>query len=188
MEIVDFFLRNYGSISLIAATVFGVIIKFRRFIKNAIKSFILGDSFYNIYGENPAQAIKQVHEAIQNAHNTLEIRQSIAEKYLKIGVYICSTSGKCLWANEYLCEIFGLDSTEMKDFGWLSSIDTNDRKRVYENWIYAIHNKLSYSDDYNITNSRTMIKYNISTEAVAVVDDKNEIQCYVGYITIREQI
>lgn len=188
MDILKYVLDNYGTISLLVVTVVGFIVKFRRFIKNAIKSFMLGNRFYAVYGEDPVQAIKQIHEAIQNAHNTLEIRQSISEKYLKIGVYICSTTGKCIWANDQICEIFGLDSSDMKDFGWLSSIETSERKRVHENWMYAVTNQISYTESYVVCNHRNGEKIKISTEAIAVVDDSDEIQCYVGYITIKEKV
>ena len=177
-----FWIDNYGTISILLGAFIGVATKGRRFIKNAARSIMLGNSFHATFGDNPAETIKALNEAVQNAHDVLEIRQQISERYLKIGIYICETNGKCVWSNDRLRELFGLDSEEMKGAGWLLAIHTDDRKRVHESWMYAITENISYSERYTICNQRSKVGYFVATNAVAVIDDNGVIKCYVGYL------
>jgi PAS domain-containing protein len=177
-------LENYGTISVVVVMFFGLMTKGWRFFRDAIRTFVLGNHFYTVFGESPAESIKTIHEAIQNAHDTLEIRQQISERYLKIGVFICDLDGKCIWSNSCLNEMFGLDSQSMRGFGWLSPVHISDRKRVHENWMYAVKENIAYTESYTICNERDCLIYSVRAEAVAAVDDEGKTQCYVGYLAV----
>ena len=97
-------------------------------------------------------------------------------------MYICDKEGACTWTNEYLNNIFGLDSQEMLGFGWLTSIHRDDRKRVNEEWMYSINNNIPYDSYYLVINSRDNLLINVKTKALAVVDTNDEVQCYIGYL------
>jgi hypothetical protein len=90
--------------------------------------------------------------------------------------------GKCLWSNDFLNEFFGLDSSKMKGYGWLSVVDSQDRDNVYEVWTCSIKNGTPYSCQYNITNQRTGEKSLIEAFATAVLNDSDKIVCYVGWV------
>lgn len=176
---------NYGTIAAFCTTLFTVFLFGRKWIKNAIRAIILGDKFHSLYGVDPVQAIRELHDAIQRSHDTLEIRQCISEKYLQIGIFMCQTgTGKVVWTNQYLNDLFGLDSTEMKGFGWLNSIDQIDRERVHKTWLYSVNNNIPYDCSYTIINQRNKNLYKVSSQAISVVDDNDQVVCYVGYITI----
>jgi len=186
MDMVKVFVENYGTLSVILFTAFGIIAKCRRYIKNAIRSLVLGDRFYVVFGENPAEAIKAIHDAIQTSYEVCELRQQITERHIKIGIYICDTAGRCSWSNEYLNEIFALDSKDMRGFGWLQAIAQEDRKRVNEHWLYSIHNDIAYDCDYTIVNKRDGVLIDVTASAIAVKDDHDKVQCYVGYLQINK--
>lgn len=182
---VKFWVENYGTISLLIGIILGLVTKGRRLIIYAVRSINLGHRFHNTFGDTPAETIKDLYDSIQCSYDTMEVRQRIAEKFIKLGIYICSPEGKCIWSNECLNEIFGLDSEDMKGNGWLKAVAEKDRVRVNEHWIYCVRNKISYECDYCIHNHRNDTYTNVTTNAIAVLDDRDEIQCYVGYLTVK---
>jgi len=185
MELLNWVVSNYGTISLVVVFIFGLIVKIRSYIKHAINAIIIGHHFGRVFGQTPAETIKEIHETIQTAHDILQIRQQISERYLKIGVYMCDLEGRCVWTNDYINEMFGLDSTDMRGFGWLTGIHTSDRKRVFDEWIHAVKNNMGYSYEYTICNVRDEVSLLVKTTAVCVIDDNNEKKCYIGYLQIK---
>lgn len=175
--------NNYATVISGTTFLFGVVIFCRKWIINAIRSIHFSNGFHALFGNDPATKIKEIHESIRKSHNTLEIRQSISEKYLQIGIFMCEAdTGKCLWSNDHLNEFFGLDSASMKGFGWLTAIDPDDRDRVHEVWMYAVSNKTPYSCKYYVINQRTEESNCVDAHAIAVLDESDKIVCYVGYI------
>lgn len=183
-EIFTWGLNNYATILSGITFVFGIVVVCKKWIINGIRSINLSTRFHAHFGTFPADKIKEIHETIRKSHNILEIRQSISEKYLQIGIFMCeSTTGKCLWSNDYINEFFGLDSSEIKGFGWLSAIDEEDRTRVHEVWMHAVKNKTPYDCEYTVVNQRDKTGRCVTAHAIAVLDDTDNIVCYVGYIT-----
>lgn len=174
---------NYATIISFITFLFGVVVFCRKWIINAIRSIKLSNGFHLIFGDSPVHKIKEIHDSIIKSHNTLEIRQSISEKYLQIGIFMCEPeTGKCLWSNDHLNEFFGLDSSEMRGFGWLNAVDPNDRDRVHEIWMYAVKNSTPYSCKYTVINNRDGSLHCVDAYAIAVMDDADKIVCYVGYL------
>ena len=137
MADLKWFIENYGAASLAITTLIGLLLKFRKCAKNAIRTFILSDDFYNLFGDTLASTIKMLHDSVQKSNDILEVRMRISERYLKIGLYVCDLEGKAVWLNDVICEMFGLDSRSMLGFGWLQAIHPCDRERVNEEWIYV---------------------------------------------------
>jgi PAS domain S-box-containing protein len=179
------YIENYGAASLAITTLIGLILKFRKCLKDVIRTIILSNNFHAIFGDTPAGSIKILHETIQKSNDILEVRMRISERYLKIGLYVCDLQGKAVWLNDVICEMFGLDSRCMLGFGWLEAIHPKDRERVNEEWLYAIHHEIAYNSSYTICNHRTNTSMNVKTTAIAVMDDHDHIVCYVGYLEVK---
>lgn len=182
MDLSKWLVENYGVISAVIGIVFGFALKFRKYIKNAVHTITLGDHFYSIFGADPAQKIKDLISEIQTCNEIAELRRRLIEKRIKLGIFICDTEGKCIWSNDFLNNMFGLDSTEMKGFGWLKSIIPSDRERVNEEWMYSIKNKTAYESDYTILNRRNADFIKVRASALAVLNDNDKIECYVGHL------
>lgn len=182
-DVVSWLVSNYGIVTAGITTAISLILFLKKWVKNAIRSFHLSNKFHSIFGDSPAEKIRDTQDLYDAAKGLLEARVSISEQWLKIGVYICDKDGACTWTNEHINNIFGLDSQNMLGFGWLSSIDQNDRKRVNEEWLYSIHNKIPYTSSYLIRNTRDNLLISIKTKALAVVDSDDEVHCYIGYLT-----
>lgn len=180
--LVSWLFDNYGLITAGLSTAVGTFLFLKKWIKNAIRSFNLSDKFHTIFGDNPADKIKEDQELHRFAKDLLEIRLSISEQWLKIGVYICDKNGACTWTNDHINNTFGLDSQDMLGCGWLSSIDNSDRKRVNDEWVYAIANKIPYDAEYKVVNLRDNLIISVKTKALAVVDQDDNVKCYIGYL------
>ena len=182
MDTIKSIIENYGTITAVVVGLFTFIARCRRYIKNAIRSFVLGDRFHVVFGDSPAEAIKAIHDAIQTSYEVCELRQQITERNIQIGIFICDTKGRCTWSNSYLNELFCLDSKDMMGFGWIQAIHSSDRKRVNDHWLYSIQNDLAYDCDYTLINKRDHLLHDVTATAIAVKDDSGFVQCYVGYI------
>ena len=179
---IKWLIENYGIITAAGTAVLTSFLFLKKWVKNAIRSLSLSNKFHDLFGDNPAEKIKDTHELHRYAKDLLTARVSISEQWLKIGVYICNKEGECTWTNEYLNNIFGLDSQDMLGFGWLSSIYKDDRKRVNEEWLYAIRNNIPYDSTYFVVNNRDNLLISVKAKALAVVDNDDEVQCYIGYL------
>ena len=182
-DLIKFFISNYGTITIIASSVAGSIYFLRKWITNGIKSVRLSDSFHEHFGDFPAKKIKELHNAIARSSDTLELRQSISEKHIGIGIYICEAeTGLCLWSNQLMNELFELDSLDMKGFGWAAAIYDFDSAKVLDIWREAVKNNNPYYSTYKIKGKITGRIKEVTTHAIAVMDDNEQIMCYVGYL------
>lgn len=179
---IKFLMDNYGIVSAAGTAVLTSFILLKNWAKNAIRTFTLSNRFHDLYGDDPAEKIKNTQELHRYAKDLLSVRVSISEQWLKIGVYICNKEGECTWTNEYLNNMFGLDSQDMLGFGWLTSIHRDDRKRVNEEWLYSINNSIPYDSSYLVINTRDNLIISVKTKALAVIDSNEEVQCYIGYL------
>jgi len=182
-DIIKFLITNYGTITIIFSSLLGVIYFLRKWITNGIKSIKLSDSFHEHFGDFPAKKIKELHNAIARSSDTLELRQSISEKHIGIGIYICEAeTGRCLWSNELLNELFEIDSVDMKGFGWASPIYESDSSVILDIWRAAVKDNNPYYATYKIKGKISGRIKEVTTHAIAVTDDNGQIMCYVGYL------
>jgi len=170
-----------GAVAAVSGSVWAVF----RFGARLGRVLPISDRLHDLFGVNP---VEQLHELVSKAHGRIgeiEIRQRIAERHLAIGVYVCDPSGDCEWANDYLCESFGIDSLEMRGFGWLSALHRDDRERVHREWMRSIEHHLPYLDQYTVVPRDGQAEWKAISEAWPVMSGTT-IVCYVGYVTRRQ--
>ena len=109
-SVISWLFENYGVITAVGTAVLTFFLFLKKWGKNAIRSLSLSNKFHTLFGDDPAEKIKSTQELHRYAKDLLNIRVSISEQWLKIGVYICNKEGECTWTNEYLNNILGLDS------------------------------------------------------------------------------
>ena len=79
------------------------------------------------FGASPAKEVKKLIDALRQSHSEMDVRHSILCRRLNIGIWMCEAhSGRCIYANPTLCEMFGMSREDMLGFGWLSAVDPAD--------------------------------------------------------------
>lgn len=159
----------------------GVAIAARKRLTAIVRAIILADDFRTRFGPEAAATIRELLDDVTRSQTVQQLRQRIAERHLRVGVYVCGPDGRCNWSNEWLAEAFGIDRANMHGYGWLNSIATNERMQSIERWKYAVANGTPYSDEYTIENVRTSKTWRAQTEAFAIEQD-GRVVCYVGYV------
>jgi len=182
-EIIKFLISNYGTITIITSSLLGAVYFLRKWVKNGIKSIKLSNSFHERFGDFPAEKIKEIHDTIVRSCNTLDLRQQITAAHIKIGVYICEAeTGRCTWTNQFLNQLFEMDSVDMKGYGWGAVIVEEDRIRILDVWRSAVKNNDPYYVTYKIKGHITKTTKEVTTHAIAAIDEDGQVICYVGYL------
>lgn len=161
----------------------GTLAVFWRRIRRLFDILRAGDGLHREFGPDAATQIRAMLERVTRSTDELQVRQKIAEQHLRIGIYICRPDGRCSWANDYLCELFGRSQDQMHGFGWIDAVHDDDRKRVYEEWHFATENVLPYRTTYAVVHGGDVVP--VKTEAFAVTHGKRvdgDVVFYVGFV------
>lgn len=139
------------------------------------------DRLHDLFGETPVHELHKIIGDIRTAVGEFEIRQRIAERHLEIGIYVCEPTGKCTWANDYLCDAFGIDSNDMLGLGWLSAISKREQVGVHTAWKQCVADALPYRESYTVVPVDGRPEWKAVTQAWPVVRN-GRVVCYVGYV------
>ncbi len=156
------------------------IIKLINFIKYPFKDGAkASQDLTEHFGENPGKALKFLASRLTEENGKLKLRLDIHEEYLEIGIYICDPHGKCIWANKNLADLFGVNTEDMRGYGWLASIE--NKEDALKRWVFSVNNKIPYRDSYIVENQRTKEKIYCMTRAEpSIVEDV--LLGYVGFV------
>lgn len=102
-------------------------------------------------------------------------------------IYECSPDGECTFANEKLCDLFGLSEVDMMGNGWLDGILPEERERVHSIWIAAVKNLIPYECSYTVRNLKNGKRYNAVTRALPL-HNEGELIGYLGILSKIEEI
>lgn len=75
-----------------------------------------------------------------------------------------------------------MDSVEMKGYGWAGVICEEDSAKILDIWRTAVKNNNPYYATYKIMGRITNRVKEVTTHAIAVLDENEQIMCYVGYL------
>jgi len=161
----------------------GCIAAFWTRLASAVLAARAAHSLAGVFGEEAGPEIQRLFAIIARSDGEQQLRQRVVESHLKIGVYECDLSGKCIWCNPYLAELFGLDSERMRGYGWLSAIVPDERIDVQKRWRISVDQGIPYDDTYTIENQRTMKRVRCRSRADLVKADSEPL-CYVGWVKV----
>lgn len=163
-----------------AAALGGMLVFARRWLGRWYRAIVLLHAFGEHFGENAPATIERLLANIDRTQGRGEVERRLLAEHLRLALYVCSPDGACTAANEPLCELFGLDSSEFLGFGWLAAIE--DRLAVYQDWIRSVTNGLPFSREYDAVNKRTGERVHCRSKAYAVLASDGTVVCYVGYV------
>lgn len=138
----------------------GVVYGFFRLVLSAIHkkiadhNYLMGDGIHILkdiesnLGKDAGTAIKNALMQIRSKQGNNMLRISALEKEIDMNVFLCDPTGKCIFVNQSLAELYDMDRSEMLGMGWMKPV--LDKKRVYEEWTFAVETKIPYRSDYEI--------------------------------------
>lgn len=131
------------------------------------------------FGVDPAITLRRLFDEHAFRERETDVRLSLLEAHMGRGMYWCDAAGRCTQVNHALCELFGMDSSDMLGHGWAMAIE--DRERAVQVWHGAIEKRLPYKASYYITNQRTGERFLAQTRAVPIIDGVPDAG-YIGYV------
>lgn len=136
------------------------------------------------FSTNSGKTIKDQLFRIEEKSYLADARiRLIATNLVSTGIFESDPTGECIWVNRALSDLFGLDRGEMLGNGWLSAIDDDDRKRVWDEWQYCIQHKIPYEDEYSVCNRKTNQCYSCRVISMTVKNSHDQIMGYFGTVT-----
>lgn len=132
------------------------------------------------FGGHPATELHNIVTDLAAGIDIIELRQEILSRKLRVGIYVCDgTTGDCIYASDYLAEIFGVPQTAMLGRGWLTQV--SDREQADKAWTFCVQRRITYRDTYTVTHAQTGNSSRCRTEAYYVGSDGGR---YVGYVEV----
>lgn len=126
----------------------------------------------------------QIDEAIHML--TLNQRTNIDNSPLPR--FECDATGKCIWVNEAVCELFGQTFNEMisaDGLGWLASIE--EPEKVFEVWNEAVKTRIPYYKEYYVRNDKTHKRHKCIARAKPLLSrDGTKVIVWHGSVTPTE--
>jgi diguanylate cyclase (GGDEF)-like protein/PAS domain S-box-containing protein len=142
---------------------------------------------------------RQLTEAQEDALRTLgrqvvgqlELRQREAEMRISerrfrtlthsapVGIFETDENGACTFINEYLSELIGRTSDEVRGDAWIESIYLKDRERVYTAWMQAVADEGEFTLEYRFQRPDGTTAW-VQGSAVAVRESSGEVTGYLG--------
>lgn len=92
----------------------------------------------------------------------------------------CDNSGACTYANEALCQLYGMSLERMLGNGWTEAVAGDERRDVFEAWDNAVKAHLPYDHEHNVQTPSGRLR--VYTQAHAVTLDGVPI-LYMGTVT-----
>jgi PAS domain S-box-containing protein len=173
----------------IVAACIAIAAAFRKLKKHADKAITRAGHILNVpsgmvsaIGEKPGDIISQSLKALVKSSALRRIEVQLIQEKLQMGFYLCSPEGHCIETNPYLDNLFGLTSSEMAGYGWLSVVVDHQKHHVAQEWNASISLGLPYRARYQIENPRTKQRVWVKTSAFVIKESGGLPSGYAGFL------
>lgn len=122
---------------------------------------------------------------LESLDNRLDLAESRLFAFLDLStrpVFQCAVTGECVFANEQICELFGMSKADMMGFGWLLGVSEADRDRTNEVWLKAVKNQRPYEATYHVSNRRNGKFFSVTARGLPLMAG-SEIVGYHGVLS-----
>lgn len=117
-----------------------------------------------------------------------EMRQNFLRATAPVALYENDSDGRCIWVNDRLCELFGMEHEEMLGNGWLTALESDQRIDEQGFWMECVKRDIPYSREYVIQNKRTGKRTRCKTTACAHRDARGRVLMFQGIVEPIEPI
>lgn len=141
-------------------------------------------SIHKTFGEEAGEKLHTLIRELKHSQTVADVTRNLIHKHLGIGVYVCDTSGACVWVSSHLASMFGMAEHDMMGYGWVSPI--KDKLKAHTTWTQCVQTKIPYSDRYIVAPLNGAKPFQAITEAMPVSAADGTILCHVGYVKREE--
>lgn len=99
-----------------------------------------------------------------------------------VGLFQTDPKGDCIFVNERWCEISGLTAEAAAGQGWVKSLHSDDRDRVFQEWYNAAKSGKEFASEYRYGRPDGTAIW-VSGNAVALHDEDGRVTGYLGTVT-----
>ena len=176
-------LELIGIAAALAGGVGGTLLVIWKFGKNIYTAVVLAHRMGNTFGRRGDETLSAFILRAEAEIIEGRARRSIIETTIGLGIYICDTEGRCVFANDWIIENYGVDSADISGHGWLAGVVNSDRAEVHQHWQYCVDNRVPYNAAYTIRNPRTGKEIKAATTATEVMDATGTVAFWIGTVT-----
>jgi transcriptional regulator with PAS, ATPase and Fis domain len=137
-------------------------------------------NLHRAFGDEAGDKLHSLIKELKYSQTVADVTRNLIHKHLGIGVYVCDTSGACVWVSAHMASMFGMAEHEMLGFGWVAPI--KDKLKAHTSWTQCVKNKIPYSDKYVVAPINGAKAFHAVTEAMPVPAADGTILCHVGYV------
>lgn len=122
----------------------------------------------------------KLERAERNAHLSLQMQQIMLSDSLQ-GVFRSDEKGRCIWVNATYRRMVKRDMTEILGNGWITSIATEFRESVQEEWTSAVEQAREFTMLYDMVDSNGK-RIPVNCRAQPLCDQDGKVWSYVGRV------
>jgi PAS domain S-box-containing protein len=129
---------------------------------------------------------KSLVDLAQKMDRNIDKLTAVSEGLLMLNdqcIFRCNDDGRCIFANQALCDLYGASREDMMGFGWLNFIKQSEREDAKHNWENAIENDNQVNYKYTVISGDTGEEIKCKYTAVIKRNDKFEIISILGIVT-----
>lgn len=128
---------------------------------------------------------KSIKDLVEKTNKTVAKLAATNEAMLTISdecIFKCSPDGRCIFANESLCDLYGASHDEMMGYGWINFLAQDERDANEKNWKRAVENDTNISSEYTVVHGTTREKINCYYKAAIRRDETSAIISIIGIV------
>jgi PAS domain-containing protein len=123
---------------------------------------------------NVADKLDVVHREVKLFNGKITTILSFLGEALKgIAFFECDEYGECILVTRYWSTITGLTLDESRGFGWVSALADEDRERVLESWLAAVHQKREWRAEFHVVHRESRAKTRLVGISLVIRDNSS---------------
>ena len=129
---------------------------------------------------------KSLIDLAQRMDKNIEKLTAVSEGLLMLNdqaIFRCDIDGRCVFANQALCELYGATREDMLGHGWLNFIKQSEREDAKKNWENSVENDNQVNYQYTVINGHTFTEIKCKYTAVIKRDEAHNIISILGIVS-----
>ncbi|BAY10760.1 response regulator [Calothrix sp. NIES-2098] len=98
-----------------------------------------------------------------------------------VGIFLTDVAGNCTYTNPRYQTILGISEDECLGKGWLRSLASQDREKIFAEWLTCTEEGKEYYSEFSIQTPRGLVRW-LTLRSSPMLSDRSEVIGYVGTV------